>query len=207
LEKYELAILLGSQVKKKNGIYFLAPHTELKADAAILAFKHKITGNFIVSGGHNFNVRYDDQNILSKADFSFEAFIKGKQEQSEAQIIKQHMINHGVPGERIFTEELSATTQENAEIVKILLKRTTFNFAKKIGLITLIYQMERALPEFKNAGVDAEPLFAEDLLALEGKTSIDRICQYYSVPKAGKQWDINRISDLLSSARSIGELL
>jgi hypothetical protein len=39
LEEYDLAIVLGSQVKKWDNRYFLAPHTELKARAAGIAYQ------------------------------------------------------------------------------------------------------------------------------------------------------------------------
>jgi len=107
----------------------------------------------------------------------------------------------------MFFEELSATTEENAEILKILLKRSTFAFAKKIAILTLIYHMERALPVFRSTGLEVEPLFTEDLLTLEGEPGIEKVCQYYSVPKGGKQWPVDKIRELLSSGRSIGELL
>jgi len=43
------------------------------------------------------------------------------------------------------------------------------------------------------------------LLVLEGES--DKVCQYYSVPKGGKQWPVDKIRELLSSGRSIGELI
>lgn len=118
-------------------------------------------------------------------------------------LLKEYLI----PSEAILLEEFSATTEENVETLKILLKRTTFAFAKKIAIQTLIYHMEKALPIFRKAGLDVEPLFAEDLLALEGESGIEKVCQYYSVPKGGKQWPVDKIRELLSSGKSIGELL
>ena len=207
MEKYDLVIVLGAQIKKENGKYLLAPHTELRARAAAIAYHERISDKFIISGGYNFLVRYSETKILEKPDFSFEAFTKSRGWRSEADLIKEYMIGLDVSEEAIFLEELSATTEETAEILKILLKRSTFAFAKKIAISTLIYHMERALPIFRKAGLDIEPLFAEDLLALEGKSGIEKVCQYYSVPKGGKQWPVDKIRELLSSGRSIGELL
>jgi hypothetical protein len=217
LEKYDLVILLGSQIKKirvfdKSGFfldckYSLAPHTNLKSEAAGIAWKKEIVEKFIISGGHNFNVRYNAEEI-KEPDFSFKAVTWGQREKSEAEVIAEFLgEKYGVPIEAMFLEELSATTEESAEILKILLKRTTFSFAKKIAILTLIYHMERALPAFRSAGLEVEPLFAEDLLALEGKSGIDKVCEYYSVPKGGKQWPVDKIRELLSNGRSIGELL
>lgn len=208
MERYDLVILLGSQVKRKDDRYSLAQHTALKAWAAGIAFQREIARKFIISGGYNFNVRYDYAEILKEPDFSFEAFTQGRRKKSEAEVIAKFLEdNHGVPKTAMFLEELSAYTKENAEILKILLKRTTFDFAEQIAILTLIYHMQRALPVFRGVGLEVEPLYAEDLLALEGKQNIDIVCRYYSIPKGGKQWDTEKIRELLSSGRSIGELM
>jgi len=208
LERYDLVILLGSQVKKEGNQYTLALHTELKTRAAGIAWQREITKRFIISGGYNFEVRYTDNGILKKPDFSFKAFVRGRRKRSEAQIIAEFLQKeYGVPLEAIFLEELSATTKESAEILKILLKRPTFKFAKIIAILTLLYHMERALPIFKETGLKVKPLFAEDLLILEDKSWIKRICNYYSIPKEGKQWNVSEIRELLSNRKSIGGLL
>lgn len=206
MEKYDLIVLLGSQIKIVGNKYELAPHTKLKAEAAVIAYHKGITEKFIISGGYNFWVRYNENQILT-ADFSFDAFVRGRSEKSEAETIRNFMKKQGVPKEAIFLEETSATTQENAEILKILLSRTTFNFAKRIAVLTLIYHMQRVLPVFKSVELNIESLFAEDLLALEGDTGIDKVYQYYSTPKGGKQWNTEKIRELLSNGKSIGKLL
>ena len=180
MEKYDLVIILGSQIKKGEHQYFLAPHTELKAWAAGIAWQKQITNKFIVSGGYNFRVRYDESRIFPEPDLSFDAFVRGRKEKSEAEIIRDFLKeNFNIPEEAIFLEEVSANTEENAAIVKILLKRPTFSFAKKIGILTTRSHMKRALQAFKEVGLEVEPLFAEDLLALEGKSGIDKVFQYY----------------------------
>lgn len=208
MERYDLVILLGSQVQKKDDEYSLAPHTKLKAEAAVIAFQKGITEKFIVSGGYNFWVRYNENQILPKADFSFEVFVHGRNEKSEAEVIRDFMKNYGVPEEVMFLEELSSYTEEQAEILKILLGRSTFAGMKKKAILTLLYHMEKALPAHQKAGLEVEPLFAEDLLALEGEPGINKVCQYYSVPKGGRQWDTEKIRELLSTTgRSVRELL
>lgn len=203
-----MVILLGSQIKKRDDKYYLAPHTRLKAEAAGIAWQKGITKRFIISGGYNFQVRYNDTEILKNPDFSFEAFAKGREKKSEAEVIAEFLIREcRIPREAMFLEELSAYTEEQAEILKILLKRLTFAEMKKRAILTLIYHMERALPIFRKTGLEVKPLFVEDLLALEGKSGIDKVCKYYSVPKGGKQWPIDKIRELLSSGRSIGELM
>jgi len=206
---YDLVIVLGSQIKKEGSKYTLAPHTRVKAEAAGIAWKKGIAKRFIISGGYNFGVRYNEREILKNPDFSFEALARTRQEKSEAEVIAEFLYReYNVPLEAMYLEELSATTEENAEFVKILLKRkSTFDFAQRIGVLTLIYHMEKALPIFRKIGLEVEPLFAEDLIALEGETGIEKVCQYYSVPRAGKQWPVDKIRELLTNRKSIGELL
>jgi hypothetical protein len=42
------------------------------------------------------------------------------------------MKEYKVPLQDMLLEELSSTTEENVEFLKILLKRQTFNFAKRL---------------------------------------------------------------------------
>jgi len=200
-------VLLGSQVTRQAGHYVLAPHTELKARAAGVAWEKGVGKRFIISGGYNWGVRYDDKQILPKPDFSFEAFTKARRMgKSEAEVIRDFMREHcGVPEDAMLLEEASATTEENAEFLKIILERPTFSEAKGIAILTLIHHMERALPAFR-AIIEVEPLLAEDLLALQGPLWIDKICEYYESPKEGKQWDTRKIRELLTNRKSIGEL-
>jgi uncharacterized SAM-binding protein YcdF (DUF218 family) len=208
-KNYDLVIVLGSQIKKEGKNYTLAPHTKLKAEAAGIAFKRGIVKRFIISGGYNLGVRYDEREILKNPDFSFESFARARLEKSEAQVIAEFLHKeYGVPIEAMYLEEISATTRENAEIVKIILSRKpTFGFVKTIGILTLIYHMEKALPIFKEVGLNVESIFAEDLLAMEGETGIKKVCEYYSILRSGKQWPVDKIKELLLEGRSIGELL
>ena len=69
--------------------------------------------------------------------------------------------------------------------------------------------MERAFPGFKKSlkeNFEIKPLFAEDLLATK-KGGIKKVCRYYSVPRGGKEWPVDKIRELLSAQESIGELL
>ena len=221
METYDLVVLLGSQVKLRNDHcgYELAQHTQLKAEAAAIALKMGITEKMIISGGYNFGVRYNNQEVLTKPDFSFSAFAKARREYtSEAAamagvILKSSALNPA----SILLEELSATTEENAAFVAIMLKRTpTFTGVKKIAILTLLYHMERALPIFKKAGLEVEPLFAENLLTLWAdknqeatwkETSLNRISEYYKTPRGGKQYDTEQSRQLLSMGKSLQELI
>lgn len=208
MKRYDLVIILGSQVQKQVNQYTLALHTELKAQAAGIGWQKGIAEKFIISGGYNFWVRYDECQIFSNPDFSLKAFTLARREKSEAEVIRNYLIeNYQIPEEAIFLEELSTTTEENAEILKILLRRPTFAFAERIAILTLLFHMERALSIFRKAGLKVEPLFAEDLLVLGGKSRVDKIFQYYSSSKKGKQWNPGKIRELLLGGRSIREMI
>jgi len=208
LQKYDVIALLGSQVMRQADHYVLAPHTELKANAAGAAWAKEVGKRFVISGGYNWGVRYDDKQILPKPDYSFEAFTRARRTgKSEAEIIRDFMREHcGVPEDAMLLEEVSATTEENAEFLRIILERPAFSEARGIAILTLIHHMERALPAFR-AIMEVDPLHAEDLLAMQGPIWIDKICEYYEGPKEGKQWDTEKIRELLTNGKSIGELL
>jgi uncharacterized SAM-binding protein YcdF (DUF218 family) len=211
LEKFDLVIHLGSQVMRDGEKYSLAPHTKLRAGAAGIAWQKGITERFIIVGGPNWKVRYDDKQII-KADFSFEAFALSDEYNSEAKIIKEYLIeNYDIPRKAMVIETSSAFTTENVNFLKIMLKRTpTFDEIKKIGILTQLYHMEKAFKgfkeSFKKTKFEVKPLFVEDLLATK-EGGIEEVCNYYSVPKGGKQWPVNEIKKLLSTGKSIGELL
>jgi uncharacterized SAM-binding protein YcdF (DUF218 family) len=205
LEKYDLVIILGSQVKKRDNRYFLALHTELKARAAGIAYQKGIVKKFIISGGYNFGVRYDYSKILNNPDFSFEFFALARWEKSEAQIIAEFLHEeYKIPLQDMFLEELSATTEESVEILKILLKRKTFSFAKRIGVLTLLSHMERALLLFKNANLKVKPVFAEELLVLE-EYGIDKICEFYSIPSDKEGEKIKKIEKLILKCKEVSQ--
>jgi hypothetical protein len=212
LEKIDLCFGLLSQIKKniKTSEDYPAKHTEMKLDGLVTAFKKRFIYLIMLLGGHNYWVRYDYEKILPKADFSFKAFIKAREEKSEAEIARKYLEERGIPGDVMFLEETSATSLENAKISQIILERTTFKSVGKIGIFSLAYHLERAFPIFKEifkgSRFQIKPLFAEDFLAME-KGGIERVCEYYSVPKGGKQWPVDKIRELLKNGKSMGELL
>lgn len=212
MEKIDLCFGLLSQIKKniKTSEDYPAKHTEMKLDGLVTAFKKRFIYLIMLLGGHNYWVRYDYEKILPKADFSFKAFIKAREEKSEAEIARKYLEERGIPGDVMFLEETSATSLENAKISQIILERTTFKSVGKIGIFSLAYHLERAFPIFKEifkgSRFQIKPLFAEDFLAME-KGGIERVCEYYSVPKGGKQWPVDKIRELLENGKSMGELL
>jgi len=138
----------------------------------------------LISGGYNLGVRYTPEKILNPPDFSFEALAKARWlGTSEAEVIFQELVQGSVPPEKIFLEEISATSEENAEILSILLKRTTFQGMKKIGIMSLLYHLKKISAFFKEKIPEVEFVFAEDLLAMDGQ--VDRVVNYYKKPRGG----------------------
>jgi len=198
--------------------YRLAPHTAMRTEASALVYNRGITPRLIILGGSNFGVRYDDEAIFGPnhptqktANFSFEAFAASDYgRKAESEVIKGFLVDEfGVPADKVLAEPLSSTTQENAQFLEIMLRRRPmFTGSEKIGILTLLYHMEKALPVFRSViGLDVEPVFAEDVLAQECHDQADRICEYYSTPKGGKQYDTERLRQLLTEGKSVGELM
>lgn len=238
-QKFDLICQLGSQVMHKNGKYDLAPHTLIRTMASVIILNKGIAPRLMVLGGSNFGVRYDDDKIFGAthptqktANFTFEAFAGSDYDRkSEATVIKERIVDWlGAPhinSKRILAETLSSTTEENAAFLAIMLKRRPmFTGNEKIGILTLLYHMERAFPIFKKAGLNVEPVFAENIVVLDADAkarqtqddircgdwpidamSVDEICQYYSTPKGGKQYPVERLRHLLSTGKSLEELM
>lgn len=215
MKQYDLVIQLGSQVKylpdDPNAIdgYVLAPHTAMRTEASALAIKKGITQRLMIAGGSNFGVRYHDTELLKPPVFTFEAFADADfNRKSEAVVIKDFLVKkYSVQSNKVSAETLSSTTKENAAFVVIILqRRPMFTGNEKIGILTLLYHMERAFADFKNAGLNVEPLFAENVLADDDPKEIDAICKYYSTPKGGKQYPVDHIRQLLTEGKSLEEL-
>ncbi|MBI2054136.1 MAG: YdcF family protein [Candidatus Staskawiczbacteria bacterium] len=228
-EHFDCIIVLGSQIGiNEKGKMVPAFHTEMKARAAGIAWQQLSNNKFILTGGYNIGVRYAMELDVpvygtpgsdKKPDFSEEAKQRASRYRSEASVIAEVMKKeYGIPLWALLLEEESATTQQNAEfcadIVEDLFWSRVGGQRARIGILTLLYHMERALKEFKKAFAEKKvddvafvyPLFAENLLSFETQW-VDKICQYYSVPKGGKQWDVKKIRRLLSKGKSLNSLL
>ena len=213
MKQYDLVIQLDSQVQFVDGRYVLAVHTRMRTEASALVLQKDIAPLLMISGGSNFGVRYDDHNLLKPPAFTFGAFAHADfVRKSEAAAIKDVLVNEfGLTSPKIFAETLSATTDENAAFLKIILgRRPMFTGNETIAILTLLYHMDKALPAFRKAGLNVEPLFAENVLAAHhelGQDQVDRICAYYSTPKGGKQYDTASIRQLLNDGKSLEELM
>lgn len=72
---------------------------------------------------------------------------------SNAQAMREHALNHGVPDAAIITEGDSETTHENAKLSRGLLLD---NKLSRVILVTSGYHQRRASIEFQNANNDIE---------------------------------------------------
>ncbi len=154
----------------------------------------------LLQGGYNCPVRYNKQKI-TKADFSFSAFSRAREEESEANCGRKFLIGRGIDKNRIMVEEVSATSAENVKIAAIILSRTTFSGVVEVKVLSLIYHLRNVfyLYEEELMGLRVVPLFAEDYLPK------DDVLKYYSSPKGGTKWDLQEI--LEDPNRSLEELL
>ncbi|MCE5313114.1 MAG: YdcF family protein [Nitrospiraceae bacterium] len=107
------------------------PATEMYARLVAAVRLHRMIGApIIISGGRVFN------------------------NDPEAVVIKRFLVDLGVPSSKIYTEEESNDTLENALNTKIIMMKHGF---KKPLILTTAIHMRRAELSFKKAGVSAQP--------------------------------------------------
>jgi len=215
--KFDVVCQLGSQVMYETSKYKLAPHTRMRTAASAIVLKTAIAPRLMVLGGSNFGIRYDDNLTFNNqhpkqknAVFTFEAFANSDyNRKSEAAVIKDVLVGEfDIPSSQVVAETVSATTEENVAFLAIMLKRRPmFTGNEKIGILTLLYHMERAFPIFQKAGLNVAPIFAENVLCKHDPTWFNKICEYYSTPKGGKQYDVARIRRLLIEDKSLEEII
>jgi hypothetical protein len=192
----------------------------MRTIAARYALENKVVDKLIICGGSNFGVRYDDQKVFGDqhptqktAIFTFEAFARSDfWRKSEAAVIKDALVkNFCQDAGKIFAEMLSATTEENVEFLKIILRRRPmFTGNERIAVLTQLYQMGKALPIFQKAGIVVEPLFVESVLVTYGAPENEwllTIYDYYKTPKGGKQYPIEKLLLMLSAGESLSPLM
>ncbi len=226
MQQRECIIVLGAQIGlNEKGEMDLAPHTKMRAHAAGMANQHGAAKSFILSGGYNIGVRYDlhlsvpvfgTEKSDRKPDYSQEAKNRARQWRSEASLIGEIMRKeYKVPPQKLIFEEDSATTQENAQRCARIIREMDYT---KVGILTQLYHMKRSLTEFRTelTAISTVPIFAEELLFsdrlsddtwLQGKDWLFEICSYYAVPKGGKQYNPDRIRQLLMEGKSLAEML
>ena len=84
-------------------------------------------------------------------------------EQTEARVLKNYMIDFGVPAEQIITEDCAGTTKENMSFSREILKEHFGSKKLRIATVTSYFHVVRSvklasayLPEYEHIGVRAE---------------------------------------------------
>ena len=196
-------VLSGQIVREESGGVSLAFHTEMRARAAGLTYSLGMTRTLVITGGHNVGVRYSlrDNRVFERPNLSPFALIKAKLYPSEASVMAEFVHRkYAVPRGAMILEENSIDTRQNAQECRRIIKRLC---PKSIGVLTLLYHMERAIEDFAMEGLKAEPIYAEDLLILEDRSWVDRIVEYYSSPRGGKQWNPHKIRTNLQEGKGV----
>jgi uncharacterized SAM-binding protein YcdF (DUF218 family) len=162
----ETAILLGGFVgynKKDDKGYFNASSDRFIQTA--LLYKTGQVKNIIVTAGNGY---------LTKHGFV------------EADFVKAHLVNLGVPAENIIAEGRSRNTEENALFTKKIID--SLKMPGSFVLVTSAFHMPRARLAFKKAGIDAAP-YACDLIS---KQVGNNFFEDYILPSptALRNWDI-----------------
>lgn len=200
----------------------------MRGAAAGIAYQQNIVKKFVITGGHNFFVRYaldpsvpvygtvkDPQRqkelkkkgYKAKADYRKHTKEKAKQYPSEAEALAQFLNNkYNVSLKQIVLEKKARNTEENAVYCRSLLQEKNW-LDKSIALLTHLYHMERAIEHFQKTGVKVEPLYVEDILGKVDPVWIERICKYYSSPKGGKEYNVEKMKKLLSQGETVGKLM
>lgn len=222
----DVIAVLGSRIGISNGKVKPALHTEMKIRAAGIAFKMGCSSRFILNGGYNFGVRYGldiEEPAYAEENISEIAQEKARVYRSEASLMAEFMRKEcGVSPDCLILEEDSRTIQENVEFCREIVRRL-YTRGKSLvgsyglGVLTLLCHMERALPLFQEEIGKIEsrngnrirviPFFAEDILVEADDSWIKRICEYYNVPRGGKQWDVRKIKNLLVERNSLAFML
>lgn len=128
-ENGDTILLLGTAVEHGRPSYELS----LRCHAAADLLKKQAGMHIIVSGG-----KVSDPLV------------------SEAQVMKDELMRHGISASRITMEEDSLTTVDNLKKTAALLKKE--NFRGKLYLATSDYHLYRALHDAQDAGVKVSPL-------------------------------------------------
>lgn len=223
--------VLGAQIiEDSSGKIIPAFHTMSRVVAAASWQKFfSPSARFIMHGGYNVGVRYLlNGTLLSPANFTFESFSLARGFISEGEVMKQTLCSSfSVSEAQVLTEEVSATTTENAAEASLIFGRAGFfsgsnvtnsNSNLTVAVLTNLYHMVSALPDFKAAflqsGIEVFPLFAEDYVAFMNATYwIPAMQSYYSSPRGGLQWNATAIAEIMTERLtgnlnlSVGQLM
>lgn len=206
-----------------------ANHTESRVEAGamyaayVAAQRNAADGTvrFVISGGYNVGVRYElvNNTVFANANFSSTAFALARDlGPSEAQVMRRVMTTapFNVSAANVMCEETSATTDENGGVGSIILSRYGLfptdaqdALPLRIGLLTNLFHMPRALPAFasalqrQNFSATIIPLYAEDWCILNRATPWPQFFEsYYAVSRSGLTVNTTRMAEIFRSRLS-----
>ncbi|MDP3726879.1 MAG: YdcF family protein [bacterium] len=139
--------VLGAGVERKNGKYVPSFDGKMRVMAAAEAYRKNAAPIVVFMGGK------DSKNYPSGAEVMHNLADRKYQQGSGA--------FSRIPREAVILEERSEHTDSEMEELAKLAK---INGWKRIGIVTNRYHMEGAMILARNFGIDAVPIFAEDLL-------------------------------------------
>lgn len=164
-QRYKAGILLGGMVnyvQYEDKGYFNQVSDRFLETA--LLYKRGQIENIVVAAGNGY---------ITKNNFS------------EAGFIKRHLIDLGIPAERIFADSASRNTLENALFAKRL--TDSVQVSGPYLLISSAMHLPRALNVFQKAGITATPFPCD----FQGRGGGNNIFEDYLLPssRALWQWD------------------
>jgi len=109
-----------------------------------------------------------------------------RQDEKEADILKNYLVKAGIPDSCIITESQSRNTYENAQMTKVLLDR--LQVEDSILFVTSAFHLRRAKGCFEKAGINKLVLYPTDRYSGPRKLELDHLL----VPNPGtlSQWEL-----------------
>jgi hypothetical protein len=209
--------------QKIQGTPYLSLDAKMIVEAIdILSRQSRTFLPFIISGGPGHGIFYDNSGLFGKHHpkikepiFSFDSYAKADNATPLALAFKEELVAcRQVPERIIFTEMFSLLEYESAEAVDMILgNRFTSlwgNKKPKIGLLARLWRMPILTSTYKKQGIQAEPIFVEDVLARQGSTWTSEISRYYADKSQNRLIEGFTVTELMShihSGTSVGELL
>lgn len=139
--------VLGAGAERKNGAYVPGFDGKMRVMAAAEAYRKGVAPVVVFMGGK------DGENYPSGAEVMHNLARRKYQQESGA--------FSRIPSEDVILEKKSEHTDSEMEELAKLAK---INGWTKIGIVTNRYHMEGAMTLTRNFGIEAVPIFAEDLL-------------------------------------------
>ncbi len=119
----DVAVVLGNRVER-SGVP--SAHLRVRLDRALELYQNGTVKNIIVSGG------------------------LGREGHEEADVMREYLIQRGVPAEKIFTDRDGYDTYESGRSAKIIMDAQDFSSAV---IVSHYFHLPRALITFKRFGI------------------------------------------------------